>query len=389
MRLRDLAASLIGFSLIAVACQVDGQPTAATTTGAPLQPPPTVTAVPAGESGAGQSSNVDFELDGEKIFASVGCAACHGQNAEGTDFAPGLAGHSLAQVKRQARAPIGTMPVFSPDRISNEELQELAEYIAGLDGGHAHARDGVSGEDLLMHHWMALFALEAGDTREASHHVQHIVSGAEGQHLRMMEQSQSLLSEGAVHEAAHIIEQMLAGLDNAEFDQPTMHLRLAASSLKTRDIANAIHQVEHFAETTAEVNHESAQHIIEALMNGDLVEADEEMAMLLGVEIGDADHDDDEEAHDEADGHDGMEGMAAEEEHDDSEAHDEADGHDDMEGMTHEEEHDDYEAHDEANAHDEAEGMTPEEEHDEANGHNEAEGEAEAEEHDDDDGHDH
>jgi hypothetical protein len=44
-----------------------------------------------------------------------------------------LAGHSVAQVKRQARAPIGIMPVFPADKISNEDLQELAEFIAAMD----------------------------------------------------------------------------------------------------------------------------------------------------------------------------------------------------------------------------------------------------------------
>ena len=51
------------------------------------------------------------------------------------------------------------MPVFPEDKISNEDLQELAEFIAAMDGGHAQARAGTSGDDLLMHHWMALSAI--------------------------------------------------------------------------------------------------------------------------------------------------------------------------------------------------------------------------------------
>lgn len=84
-----------------------------------------------------------------------------------------MAGHSVAQVKRQVKARIGIMPVFPPDKISNKELQELAEFIAGMDGGLAHA--GMSGDDLLMHHWMALSAIETNGNNEASHHVAHII----------------------------------------------------------------------------------------------------------------------------------------------------------------------------------------------------------------------
>lgn len=321
MKLRRFVASAIALSLIAMACQVDLPPTAPPTAGTKLLPPPTVTAEPVEESGH-QASEIGHLLDGQEVFATAGCAACHGEEAQGTDFAPGLAGHSIAQVKRQVRAPIGTMTVFPPEKISNEDLQELAEYIGGLEGGHAHARAGMSGDDLLMHHWMALFALEAGDIHDGSHHLDHILDAAEGQHLRMMEQSKDLLSEGGVHEAEHIIEEMLAGLDEAEIDLPTMHMRLALSSLKADDLTNVVHQVEHFAEVTSEVNHESAQHLLMALTNGDLDNANETMVMLLGDDYMADDHG--ESGHDEAMEEPHEEDMHA---HEVVDAHNEADEH--------------------------------------------------------------
>ena len=68
---------------------------------------------------------------GHQLFVDKGCAACHGQSAEGSSFAPPLAGHSAAVVKRQIRAPLGIMPVFPPDKISNEEMEAITTFIDG------------------------------------------------------------------------------------------------------------------------------------------------------------------------------------------------------------------------------------------------------------------
>ncbi|MCH7493404.1 c-type cytochrome, partial [bacterium] len=51
---------------------------------------------------------------GHQLFVSKGCAACHGQDAEGTEIAPPLSGHTSAVVKRQARADGASAPVVTP-----------------------------------------------------------------------------------------------------------------------------------------------------------------------------------------------------------------------------------------------------------------------------------
>jgi mono/diheme cytochrome c family protein len=38
--------------------------------------------------------------DGHQLFITKGCAACHGQDGEGTALAPTVAGHSEAIVRR-------------------------------------------------------------------------------------------------------------------------------------------------------------------------------------------------------------------------------------------------------------------------------------------------
>lgn len=101
-----------------------------------------------------------------QLFIDKGCAACHGRNAEGTDFAPPLAGHTAAVVKRQIRAPLGIMPVFPPDKVSNEELNAITEFIVGLGGEHVHVQAADSPDALALHHWMALFSIEADDRKK-------------------------------------------------------------------------------------------------------------------------------------------------------------------------------------------------------------------------------
>ena len=129
------------------------------------------------------------ESDGQRLFIANGCGACHGELGQGSAIAPALAGHTASQVMRQARAPLGLMPVFPPSKISNAELDQIAEYIESLEGDHAHMRVADPGEDLSQHHWMTLFALEDGSTNEALHHIDHIVSQVTGQHLSQMEEA--------------------------------------------------------------------------------------------------------------------------------------------------------------------------------------------------------
>ena len=105
------------------------------------------------------------------------------------------------------------MPIFSPDKISNEELEAISEFIEGLGGGHAHVRGPGSPDEIAIHHWMALFSTDAEDPSEAIHHLGHIIELTEGQHRSRMEEAVSLLEKNDIDEAAHVIEEMLAGLE--------------------------------------------------------------------------------------------------------------------------------------------------------------------------------
>lgn len=71
--------------------------------------------------------------EGKKLYASMGCNACHGQDARGTSFAPGILGKSLEEITRQVRNPrTVAMPALPPDRLSEADLKKIAAFIASL-----------------------------------------------------------------------------------------------------------------------------------------------------------------------------------------------------------------------------------------------------------------
>jgi mono/diheme cytochrome c family protein len=216
---------------------------------------------------------------GEKLFTAVGCAACHGLAGEGSAIAPGLAGHTGAQVPRQARAPLGMMPVFSPSQVSNEELRQIAEYIEGLSGDHLHMTMDDTGQASAQHHWMTLFALEDGSNEEAIHHIDHIIGLVAGQHKAQMEEAKAEIEAGNLHEGTHIIENMLAGVEVDDLTPSEMHASLARSSALIEDAAGALHHLDHIAPDLSD----HLVEIREMLESGALSDAAHELEEVTGL----------------------------------------------------------------------------------------------------------
>jgi mono/diheme cytochrome c family protein len=80
-------------------------------------------------------------------FLDAGCASCHGRNGEG-GVGTALPGHTEDQVRNQVRRPIGAMPAFTTDQVSDAQLTEIVDYVLALEGdggGHAHD-DGGHGD---------------------------------------------------------------------------------------------------------------------------------------------------------------------------------------------------------------------------------------------------
>ena len=297
-------ALLLAIAGLAAACTSES-PTA--TTKPTVTPAPTATSVPTAvaptatpEGDAHTDDHTDGGMTegteaGYAVYVSVGCSACHGGEAEGTSFAPGLSGHSEAQVRRQVRAPVGTMPVFTTDRLPEADLVELVAYVESLGEGHTHG-EGVemadTGANLEMHHWMALAAIEDDNVEEGLHHVGHIIELVEGDHLARMQQAQEHLESGNTHDAAEAVEEMLAGILVGEFGQASMHLRLALSSVRVGNADAAVHHLEHAIGMDDPDTKEGSEEILALVQAGDLETAEHELVELLaaiGVEMGSAD----------------------------------------------------------------------------------------------------
>ena len=236
-----------------------------------------------GASATPTSTPPGVVVEGEQLFVSKGCAACHGDSAQGTSIAPGLSGHTEGEVKRQVRAPLGIMPVFPPDRISNAELGAIAAYIGSLPAGHGHQGRADEGQEVVIHHWMALFAIEDGNTPEAAHHIEHIMELVTGDHLARMEEALADVEAGELHDAAHTIEAMLAGLEEKDLTETTTHLRLALSAARVESAPDAIHHVEHFMELAAEADIEAGEEVLALLEGGEFLEAGHHLEELLGA----------------------------------------------------------------------------------------------------------
>ncbi len=191
-----------------------------------------------------ESSAPRAEATGEQIYLTVGCAACHGQDGEGSAIAPSLPGHSVEQVRRQVRAPINTMPRFGVNAISDSEPDRLAEYIEELSSTEIHQESmGLELDAVVaMQHWMAISALTADEVVEAHHHINHAIDLIED--LSDREQMEAVLVDldgGYLHDAEHAIESMLAGAAEPELTFGELHLQMALSAIAEEAADDATH----------------------------------------------------------------------------------------------------------------------------------------------------
>ena len=268
-------------TLILVGCDISAAKRPTPTPTATPRPPVTPTSIASEDSGE----------DGHQLFIDRGCASCHGQEAQGTNIAPGLPGHSAEMIKRQVRSPIGVMPRFTTDVLSDEELEEIIAFIEGLEGEHAHVPPTDATQEVALHHWMALLALKVDDIPEATHHVGHIIELVTGDHLHQMEEVLTMLDEGQLHDAEHAIEGMLAGTAVTDLTLEAVHLELALSSLRSDDVDDASHHIQHFSESPSGHEKEAAQEILDLLQANDPHEAEDKLEVLMEGESEEEHHD--------------------------------------------------------------------------------------------------
>lgn len=284
---------LFGFAISAImfGCGSSRDSVAAT-------PPPTLALDDVHDDDEHETGSDPSTLErGRAVFLEVGCASCHGDDASGTVIAPGLAGHNELQVRRQVRGPIGVMPVFGRDSLSPEDLDALVSYVESLEGTDGHGHTPESGLSLadrsLSHHRMALTAFEAANVAEAQHHIEHLIDILKGQHLVLMEEALQVTLTGDIHDAQHMIETMLFDVQPEKESLAKLHLRLGLSGLRVDGIEEAIHHLEHAIAEAEDSELAENKEILMFLRAGDLAEAEEHLAGMLGqTPIGIDDRDD-------------------------------------------------------------------------------------------------
>ncbi len=244
----------------------------------------TVTTTVAGETQPTVEQPGAATPTGSAAYLAAGCGACHGENAEGTDVAPSLAGHTSQQVHQQVRSPLAQMPAYSEEQLADDDLEAIADYVAGLEPMEEHMEPVKLSEALAIHHWMAISAIAAGDRGDALHHVGHIIQTVKGEHLETMKEARKMLRAGELHEAEHLIEEMLAGKAKPGLSRERLSLRLALSAIDLRDRAEAIHQMRHFVEQAQGAERAKGQAALAHLREGDLHGAEHGIAGLLGIE---------------------------------------------------------------------------------------------------------
>jgi mono/diheme cytochrome c family protein len=232
---------------------------------------------------------------GHQVYLDSGCAACHGENAEGTDAGPALPGHTEAVVRRQVRSPVGAMPVFPPDKLSASDLDALVTYITSLEGEHEHHEhtDETPDSLIVQHLWMALYALSSDEPEsvdDALHHIRHVIELAEEPRLSDVEEIEHLLSDGDIHEAEHAIEAMLGDEASLELSPDLVHLQLALAAVRVEDDEDAIHHLEHFIEIATGEEREEGEDVLELVEDGEWEEAEHSLEHMVDEHLDQEDH---------------------------------------------------------------------------------------------------
>ncbi|MBI4295706.1 MAG: cytochrome c [Chloroflexi bacterium] len=220
--------------------------------------------------------------EGQLLYTQK-CASCHGAKGEGTTIAPAVAGHSMAALKTQVRNPMGKMPAFPASQISDHDLDEIAEFIAGMAKAKAPVQEWEKAASETIHHWMALVAIKSNDPQDATHHLRDALTFIkEPTRKTNMEKAIKLIAQGNMHDAEHEIEEMVGSESPSGVTMKRFHLMLAMRAVEGKDAADVKHHVSgHFLTLGTESEKKHAMEAVELAEKGDFHEAEHEVEELL------------------------------------------------------------------------------------------------------------
>ena len=232
-------------------------------------------------SGGGVSTLADTPIPmgsstGEQLYHFKGCSTCHGSRQGGSVIAPKLNGFTANQVKRQVRAPVGAMPVFGPSVISNEELNLIALFVASLSHDDTFTVMDDQSQTVFQEHWMILFSLADGFSEEAIRHADNIIKLVSGPHQAELKQASALIESGNTHEAVHLVENMVAGVEVENLNFLGIRVKMSHRATLVGDINTAVHFLSHASESLNadnELLYSRIQEIVNSLDSGNLEQA--------------------------------------------------------------------------------------------------------------------
>ncbi len=135
---------------------------------------------------------------------------------------------------------------------------------------------------LLMHHWMALNALESDNPDEAEHHVSHIIEIViDPEHKSKMEDILEDIQAGDHHDASHAIEEMIVTKAKPELAMKELHLQLALTSIGGEDAVDAEHHLNHYIDMVTWDERVRGEEVIELLEQDNFHDAEHEVEELL------------------------------------------------------------------------------------------------------------
>jgi len=219
---------------------------------------------------------------GKALYVKAGCAACHGTDARGSNFAPNLPGHTAEQVKRYVRNPQGKMPRFGADKLNDAELDRVASYIAALPVPRARVAAIDPAGAVEMHHWIAHHALRSNNAKHAGHHLSLALDLVKDDaHRRGIEAILELIGKKRLEDAAHHTVEMVVTKVTPGVTIQQMHLRLALGSLEAGNLREARHYVDHYVEGASPHDKGHAMELAALLKKGQVESAKKRLAHLL------------------------------------------------------------------------------------------------------------
>lgn len=160
------------------------------------------------------------EEPGDKVSVNQGqdqfvlnCGECHGDDGTGTDEAPTILGHTVEQVKEQVRTPEGDMEAIPPEKLSDAELELIAQFVSNLSGGELAHEEEISLSDEERIHLIAAYeAIQDHENMDREAGIEHLEQAAAlstGETAGFSEEMIELINEKKAGTARHELKELL------------------------------------------------------------------------------------------------------------------------------------------------------------------------------------